>query len=98
MEASRTYPPSQGVTNWGREDMIPDLTPDDDSINIVVFYKVEPSPGAINHTIAHTLEPGTDTAITGEYKIETQASDLTVRTSSFLQAIKPISIQTGIII
>jgi len=29
-----------GLTNWGREAVVPDLTPDENAIQMVAFYKV----------------------------------------------------------
>ena len=58
--------------------MIPDLTPDDDSINIVVFYKVTPTATAQNISITHSLKPGNEAEIQGTYDVETQVGDLEV--------------------
>lgn len=57
--------------------MIPDLTPDADAINIVVYYRLASRTvtDEENVTIAHSLTAGDAAPITGEYQITMEGED-----------------------
>ena len=60
--------------------MIPDLTPDADAINIVVYYRLASRTvtDEANVTITHALTAGTAAEVTGEYQITMEGEDKAV--------------------
>lgn len=66
----------QGLTNWGRAPMVPDLTVDDDSIQIVVFFKVEVAGTGAEEPINYKLDYG-DQELTGLSNVKISADTIT---------------------
>ena len=58
------------MSNWGRGELIPDLTPDDDSIVIAVHFTVSESTKGKEVEVKHTLKAGVDLEVTGNYAVE----------------------------
>ena len=73
------------MTNWGRDDMIPDLTPDADAINIVVYYRLASRTvtDEANVTIEHSLVAGGAPEVTGQYQITMEGEDKDVSTLQY---------------
>ena len=62
----------QSLTNWGRDELITDLTADDDSIQVVAFYSYE---GPASNAIGWRLDYG-DAFLEG-------TTDITVQDSAY---------------
>ena len=62
----------QSLTNWGRDELITDLTADDDSIQVVAFYSYE---GPASNSIGWRLDYG-DAFLEG-------TTDITVQDSAY---------------
>lgn len=64
----------QGLTNWGRENIVSDLTPDDDSIEIIAFFSVCDTATDGTKIVNHELKAGTAEPHTGTYNIDVNAT------------------------
>ncbi len=73
----------QGLTNWGKDDIVPDLTPDSDSIQIMAYMQVCEGTAAGPLEIPHTLTYG-DTDLTGKFDMTIGSSPISVDTSSII--------------
>lgn len=73
----------QSLTNWGREDLVTDLIPDEDAIQIVVFYNYV---GTDSNTIDWNLDYGDD-ALTGSTTIATDTAQYATVSSYINQSI-----------
>ncbi len=62
------------MTNWGRDKLSTDLTPDEDSIQFVVFFNVIPGTTATtDYEIGWTVDYG-DASFTGSDKVNFDAA------------------------
>lgn len=55
----------QGLTNWGRDDIVSDLTPDEDSIQVTAYFQICSTPSVVNAKVGYDLTANTVGATLG---------------------------------